>query len=168
VRRSVPVLASCCGLETTTLPNNTSALAVLTAAAPSAAAILAAWRGWSRLAAGPLTAGGARCGEPMRTLSSGQVTSDGTSEQERGASCSVPDGQMSAGPAEVGWGFRVAGPSVLVVPSSAERAGAPVTTSRASGGAAQRGRPRQGPASIRTSSGTCPGARFRCSGSLHL
>ena len=60
VRRSVPVLASGCGLETTTLPNSTSALAVLAAAAPATAAVLAARRGCSRVAAGTLPVGGAR------------------------------------------------------------------------------------------------------------
>ena len=103
----------------------------------------------------------------MSTLSSGQATSAGASARERGTPCSLPDGQSRGGPTEVGRGSTVPGPSLVVAPSSAERGGAPVTTSRASGGAAQRGRPRQGPASMRTSSGTCPAAWFPRSGILH-
>ena len=140
VQPSVPDTASHCSLGATTLPMSTFALAVLAAAAPDSAAALT----------GTLPVGGARCGEPMRTLSSAQLTSDGPAAAERGSPHSPTDGQGRADPAPV------TDPSLLVAPSNAERGDGPVATARVSVGAAQRGRPRQGPASIRTLSGTCP------------
>ena len=148
--QDAPETAPCCNLGITTLPSSTLALAVLTARAPCAACAAAASVGWETCggsATAQLLDGGQRCGDPIRTLSSRQAASDAATEVRHTAGSAA--GRLTAARMP----SPAARPCRFVAPRSAVH-GAPVMTSRGSGTAAHRGRPRHRPASMSASSPT--------------